>query len=56
MSAENPPNQPNNSPANGDCRPASCSLLPCPFCGGKPEVERKGTMRVSQIIVCEDCG
>lgn len=24
MSAENLPNQPDNSPANGDCRPASC--------------------------------
>ena len=27
MSAENLPNQPDDSPANGDCRPAPCSLL-----------------------------
>ena len=28
----------------------------CPFCGGKPQIERKGTARRSQIIYCEDCG
>lgn len=26
MSAKNPTNQPTDFPANGDCRPASCSL------------------------------
>jgi Lar family restriction alleviation protein len=32
------------------------SLLPCPFCGGKPYIERAGTGRASCIVVCEDCG
>ena len=32
------------------------NLLPCPFCGGKAEYERKGTARASMIITCENCG
>ena len=32
------------------------TLLPCPFCGGKAEITRKGTARQSMIITCEDCG
>lgn len=31
-------------------------LLPCPFCGGEPEIERMGTSRSSMIISCTDCG
>lgn len=31
-------------------------LKPCPFCGGKPELIRMGTNRVSMVIGCEDCG
>jgi hypothetical protein len=31
-------------------------LLPCPFCGGEPYFERKGNIRESMIIICEDCG
>lgn len=31
-------------------------LKPCPFCGGKAEVERRGNSRVSCIVVCSDCG
>jgi Lar family restriction alleviation protein len=31
-------------------------LLPCPFCGGEAEVERRGTPRVSSIVACTDCG
>lgn len=31
-------------------------LLPCPFCGGEPEIERMGTSRVSMIITCTECG
>lgn len=36
--------------------PALPDLLPCPFCGGEAEVERKGTARRSAIVFCEDCG
>lgn len=32
------------------------TLLRCPFCGGEAEIERKGSARVSMIIVCQDCG
>lgn len=32
------------------------TLLPCPFCGGKAVVERKGTAKQSCIIACESCG
>ncbi len=31
-------------------------LLPCPFCGGRPEIERIGTARQSMIIACTNCG
>ena len=31
-------------------------LLPCPFCGGEAEFERRGTYRCSSIIVCQECG
>lgn len=31
-------------------------LLPCPFCGGQPEVIREGTRRYSTIIACSNCG
>jgi len=31
-------------------------LLPCPFCGGKADVERNGDRRQSAIVVCLDCG
>ncbi|HUX47009.1 MAG TPA: Lar family restriction alleviation protein [Desulfosporosinus sp.] len=31
-------------------------LLRCPFCGGEPEVVRKGTSRQSHIISCTECG
>ena len=31
-------------------------LLPCPFCGYAAEFERKGTSRVSCIVVCTNCG
>jgi hypothetical protein len=34
----------------------SRDLLPCPFCGGEPEIERLGTARCSMIIVCSECG
>lgn len=31
-------------------------LKPCPFCGGRPVIERKGDRSKSMIIGCEDCG
>jgi len=31
-------------------------LLPCPFCKGKAFFVRKGTIKVSMIVMCEDCG
>lgn len=31
-------------------------LEPCPFCGGKAEIERAGTPRFSTIYACTDCG
>ena len=31
-------------------------LKPCPFCGGKADVERMGTHRASMIISCTNCG
>ena len=32
-------------------------LLPCPFCGdAEPEIERRGTGRVSCIVACTYCG
>lgn len=31
-------------------------LLPCPFCGGKAEIERFGNTRVSTIYSCDECG
>ena len=34
----------------------SDELKPCPFCGGKGEIERMGTGRVSMIIACVECG
>lgn len=32
------------------------TLLPCPFCGGEPELVREGTPRQSCIVACTDCG
>lgn len=34
----------------------SKKLLPCPFCGGKAEIERMGTGRQSCQVACTDCG
>lgn len=34
----------------------SVTLLPCPFCGGKPEFERTGSPRRSCIVRCTNCG
>lgn len=31
-------------------------LKPCPFCGGKAQIERYGNNRQSMQIRCEDCG
>ncbi len=31
-------------------------LLPCPFCGGRPETERFGNGRQSTIYACVECG
>jgi len=31
-------------------------LKTCPFCKGKAEIVRMGTIRRSMIIACEDCG
>ena len=31
-------------------------LLPCPFCGGGAEIERKGSHRASMIVACMNCG
>lgn len=31
-------------------------LEPCPFCGGEPYIERRGTARFSTIISCLECG
>lgn len=31
-------------------------LAPCPFCGGKAEIERYGNSRQSTIYACTDCG
>lgn len=36
--------------------PTGPALLPCPFCGGKAQIERLGDGRQSMIIACEDCG
>ncbi len=32
------------------------NLLPCPFCGGTPEIIRMGTPRQSSQIGCTECG
>ncbi len=34
----------------------SNDLLACPFCGGRAEITRKGTIRQSMIISCTNCG
>ena len=34
----------------------STELKPCPFCGGKPEIERRGTQSASMVIACTECG
>ena len=39
----------------GDCFASSCSLLPCPFCGGEAKVQRLGTSRASYIVGCTEC-
>lgn len=31
-------------------------LLPCPFCGGKASIERKGDRRMSTVYSCDWCG
>lgn len=31
-------------------------LKPCPFCGGKANIERYGNSKVSTWYTCEDCG
>jgi hypothetical protein len=31
-------------------------LKTCPFCGGEAKFWRKGTGRVSCIVICTDCG
>jgi Lar family restriction alleviation protein len=31
-------------------------LRECPFCGGKPEIERVGNARQSMIVACTNCG
>jgi hypothetical protein len=31
------------------------ALLPCPFCGGKAEIEQYGDKRRSTIIACTEC-
>jgi len=31
-------------------------LLPCPFCGGKANIERIGTPRQSCLVACSNCG
>ncbi len=41
-----------NHPEHSPC----AELLPCPFCGGEPLVERAGTRRYSTIIRCTECG
>lgn len=35
---------------------ASPELLPCPFCGGKANIERYGDRGQSTIYVCDNCG
>ena len=30
-------------------------LLPCPFCGGKAEIARLGTVRFSTKYACTEC-
>lgn len=32
------------------------NLKPCPFCGGKCEIDRMGTNRVSMKYRCGECG
>ena len=32
------------------------ALMPCPFCGGRAEIERFGNTRVSTIYTCGECG
>ena len=36
--------------------PDALTLRPCPFCGGKCEIERIGNRRQSTIYQCENCG
>lgn len=31
-------------------------LLPCPFCGGRGEIQRYGNSTISTIYQCIDCG
>jgi len=31
-------------------------LLPCPFCGGRAEYGRMGSLKKSCVIVCSECG
>jgi predicted RNA-binding Zn-ribbon protein involved in translation (DUF1610 family) len=34
----------------------AAALLPCPFCGGEATIERKGSVRQSNIVACTECG
>ncbi len=36
--------------------PMSEELLPCPFCGGRASIIKRGTMRQSMIVGCNYCG
>jgi hypothetical protein len=35
---------------------SNIKLKPCPFCGGKCDIERIGTSRVSMQYQCGECG
>lgn len=35
---------------------ARADLLPCPFCGGTASIERRGSVRQSNIVACDNCG
>jgi hypothetical protein len=45
-----------HGPQGTENQPMTQQLKSCPFCGGAPEIERKGTARVSMIIACTQCG
>jgi len=39
-----------------DSLSSRAELLPCPFCGGKAEIEQEGSPRRSTSYACTDCG